>query len=59
MKELKKLLKEYKENELNIFYMEMNDIFTERQKDIYDLLEIRQMYLRIIILAKFNERGLI
>lgn len=59
MKEIKKLLKEYEEVQENLFYASMLDYMTARQKELYDLLEVREIYLRIILRKKFVERGLI
>ena len=59
MKEIKMLLKEYEEVQENLFYASMLDYMTARQKELYDLLEVREIYLRIILRKKFVERGLI
>ena len=59
MKEIKMLLKEYEQVQEDLFYANMLDYMTARQKELYDLLEIREIYLRIILRKKFVERGLI
>lgn len=59
MKEIKMLLKEYEQVQEDLFYANMLDYMTARQKELYDLLEVREIYLRIILRKKFVERGLI
>lgn len=59
MKEIKMLLKEYEQVQESLFYANMQDYMNARQKELYELLEVREIYLRIILRRKFVEKGLI